>query len=103
MPVLSSITTTRPTAQLKNVTDPEERRSRSKASIRSTQSRRRDAAFLLFDDLFRSGTTMNAITDELLGPGKAAAVAHLLSQDTEQPLNTIFIGGSRHVSRLPPR
>jgi competence protein ComFC len=29
---------------------------------------------LLFDDLFRSGATMNAITDVLLGKGKAASV-----------------------------
>jgi competence protein ComFC len=68
VPVLSCITTTRPTSQLKNVTDPEER----KKQVDATQTQRRN--ILLFDDLFRSGTTMNAITDELLGPGKAAAV-----------------------------
>jgi competence protein ComFC len=54
VPVLSCITTTRPTTRLKSVTDPEERKKQV--------------------DLFRSGTTVNAITDELLGTGKAAAV-----------------------------
>ncbi|MBL8634234.1 MAG: hypothetical protein JNM40_13515 [Myxococcales bacterium] len=29
---------------------------------------------LLFDDLFRSGSTMNAITEALLGPGQATIV-----------------------------
>lgn len=32
---------------------------------------------LLFDDLFRSGTTMNAITDVLMQQGKASVVRAL--------------------------
>ncbi|WP_245427749.1 phosphoribosyltransferase family protein [Roseiarcus fermentans] len=37
----------------------------------------RGRKILLFDDLFRSGTTMNAITDVLLDAGKAEVVRAL--------------------------
>lgn len=77
VPVLSCITTTRPTTQLKNVTDPDERKKQVdglyKVDVNQTQGR----SILLFDDLFRSGTTMNAITNVLLGPGKAEVVRAL--------------------------
>ena len=77
VPVLSCITTTRSTTQLKNVTDPEERKKQVDGlyQVDATQTQGRNV--LLFDDLFRSGTTMNAITDELLGSGKAAVVRAL--------------------------
>jgi competence protein ComFC len=77
VPVLSRITKTRPTPQLKNVTDPDERKKQVEGlyQVDATQTQGRN--ILLFDDLFRSGTTMNAITDELLGPGKAARVLAL--------------------------
>lgn len=77
VPVLSCITTTRSTTQLKNVTDPEERKKQVDGlyQVDATQTQGRN--ILLFDDLFRSGTTMNAITDELLGSGKAAVVRAL--------------------------
>lgn len=77
IPVLSCITTTRPTTQLKNVTDPEERKKQVDGLYQVDATQTRGRSILLFDDLFRSGTTMNAITDELLGPGKAAAVRAL--------------------------
>ena len=73
-PVLSCITTTRSTAQLKNVTDPEERKKQVDGLYRVDATQTRGRSILLFDDLFRSGTTMNAITDQLLGPGEAAVV-----------------------------
>ncbi|HKX08708.1 MAG TPA: hypothetical protein VJN67_10965 [Stellaceae bacterium] len=77
VPVLSCITTNRPTTQLKNVTDPEERKKLVDGlyQVDTTQTQGRN--ILLFDDLFRSGTTMNAITDELLGSGRAAVVRAL--------------------------
>lgn len=77
VPVLSCITTTRPTTQLKNVTDPEERKKQVEGLYQVDSMQTQGRKILLFDDLFRSGTTMNAITDELLGRGQAAVVRAL--------------------------
>ena len=77
MPVLSCITTTRPTGQLKNITDPEEREEHVRGLYAVDPAQTRDRKLLLFDDLFRSGTTMNAITDVLMDPGKAEVVRAL--------------------------
>jgi len=77
VPVLSCINTTRPTAQLKNITDPEERRKHVDGLYQVDTVQTHGRNVLLFDDLFRSGTTMNAITDVLLGPGQASAVRAL--------------------------
>lgn len=77
VPVLFCITTTRSTSQLKNVTDPEERKKQVEGLYQVATAQTQGRSILLFDDLFRSGTTMNAITDELLGPGQAAAVRAL--------------------------
>ncbi len=75
--VVSCITTTRPTSQLKNITDPEERKKHIEGLYAVDRMQTRDLNVLLFDDLFRSGTTMNAITDLLLSEGKAANVRAL--------------------------
>lgn len=77
VPVLSCISTTRPTTQLKNITDSEERRKHVEGLYQVDATQTRGRSILLFDDLFRSGTTMNAITDVLLGPGKASVVRAL--------------------------
>jgi competence protein ComFC len=77
VPLLSCITTTRPTSQLKNVTDPEERKKQVDGLYQVDVTQTQGRSILLFDDLFRSGTTMNAITNQLLGPGKAAFVRAL--------------------------
>ncbi len=77
VPVLSCITTTRPTGQLKNITDPEEREEHVRGLYAVDPAQTRDRKLLLFDDLFRSGTTMNAITDILMDPGKAEVVRAL--------------------------
>lgn len=77
VPVLSCINTTRSTSQLKGITDPEERRKHVEGLYTVDASQTRGRNILLFDDLFRSGTTMNAITDVLLGPGQAATVRAL--------------------------
>jgi competence protein ComFC len=77
LPVIECVATTRPTTQLKGVTDPERRKELVNGlyvvDYQSTTGKR----VLLFDDLFRSGTTMNAITDVLLKQGKAASVSVL--------------------------
>ena len=77
VPVLSCISTTRPTAQLKNVTDPEERKKQVEGLYAVDVAQTRGRNVLLFDDLFRSGSTMNAITDVLMNPGNAAVVRAL--------------------------
>jgi competence protein ComFC len=77
VPVLSCIRTTRPTTQLKNVTDPEERKKQVEGLYEVDAGQTSGRNLLLFDDLFRSGTTMNAITDVLLGTGKAVSVRAL--------------------------
>jgi competence protein ComFC len=74
LPVVECVTATRPTTQLKGVTDREERK-RLLDGLYAVDARyTAGKKVLLFDDLYRSGSTMNAITDLLLGPGRAAAV-----------------------------
>lgn len=77
LPVADCITTTRPATQLKGVMDPGKRKELLDGlhAVDAKQTRGRN--ILLFDDLFRSGSTMNAITDLLLGAGKAASVRAL--------------------------
>jgi competence protein ComFC len=77
VPVLSCISTTRPTAQLKNITDPEERKKHVEGLYAVDAAQTRGRNILLFDDLFRSGSTMNAITDVLINTGNAAIVRAL--------------------------
>jgi competence protein ComFC len=77
VPVLSCISTTRPTAQLKNITDPDERKKHVEGLYAVDAAQTQGRNILLFDDLFRSGSTMNAITDVLINPGKATIVRAL--------------------------
>lgn len=77
VPVLSCIAPTRPTSHLKDITDPEQRRAHVEGLYRVDAVQTRGRKILLFDDLYRSGTTMNAITDLLLDPGQATIVRAL--------------------------
>ncbi|WP_416391850.1 hypothetical protein NR756_06585 [Alloalcanivorax xenomutans] len=77
LPVVECITTTRPTAQLKNETDPEKRKELVDGLYSVNPTHTAGKNVLLFDDLFRSGSTMNAITDVLLEQGQAAIVRAL--------------------------
>lgn len=77
LPVVECITTTRPTAQLKNETDPEKRKELVDGLYAVNPTHTAGKNVLLFDDLFRSGSTMNAITDVLLEQGQAATVRAL--------------------------
>ena len=74
IPVAGCVTTTRPTSQLKDITDPAERAEALAGlyavDVRQTKGR----AILLFDDLYRSGSTLNAISSLLLDQGSAAEV-----------------------------
>lgn len=77
IPVVNCITTTRPATQLKNITDPSQRREALEGLYDVDPAHTEAGNILLFDDLFRSGATMNAITDVLMGQGKAASVRAL--------------------------
>jgi len=77
IPVLECITTTRATTQLKGVIDPERRKALLNGLYAVDEIHTKGKHVVLFDDLFRSGSTMNAITDVLMGPGKAASVRAL--------------------------
>jgi competence protein ComFC len=74
LPVLACVTTTRATTQLKGVDDPEKRKELVKGLYAVDPAKTAGKSVLLFDDLFRSGSTMNAITDVLIEQGKAACV-----------------------------
>lgn len=74
LPVVNCVTTTRATSQLKGVTDPAQRQELIKGLYAVNGAYTADKNILLFDDLFRSGTTMNAITDVLLSDGRAKTV-----------------------------
>lgn len=74
LPVVECVSTTRPTTQLKGVTDPEKRKELVEGLYAVDRAKTAGKNVLLFDDLFRSGTTMNAITDVLLQQGRAATV-----------------------------
>lgn len=77
LPVVNCITTTRPASQLKNVTDPGKRQELITGLYAVDPAHTAGKSILLFDDLFRSGTTMNAITDTLLHQGRARTVRAL--------------------------
>jgi len=74
IPLVECVTKTRETPQLKNMFDLDERLNAldgvHTVDVTATQGRK----ILLFDDLYRSGATMNAITSTLYEEGKAADV-----------------------------
>jgi len=74
IPFVPCVTKTRATTQLKNVTDPEERKRLLEGLYDVEAGKTEGKNVLLFDDLYRSGDTMNAVSELLLTKGKAAAV-----------------------------
>lgn len=72
--VADCITTTRPPTELKGVQDVERRKEMLKGLYAVDPKITRGKNILLFDDLYRSGSTLNAITWLLLKEGKAEAV-----------------------------
>ncbi len=78
IPCIDCVKTTRePTKQLKNVTDLEERKKLLDGLYSVDPAVTKEKRILLLDDLYRSGATMNAVTETLLGHGKAASVVAL--------------------------
>jgi competence protein ComFC len=77
LPVIECITLTRAATQLKGVTDVDKRKELLAGLHAVDTKQTKGKRILLFDDLFRSGSTMNAITDLLLGAGQAASVSVL--------------------------
>lgn len=77
LPVAECVTTTRPATQLKGVIDPDKRKELLAGLYKVDPAQTTGKNILLFDDLFRSGSTMNAITDVLMKDGKAASVSGL--------------------------
>lgn len=74
LPVVDCLSFTRPPSAVKNVTD-RQQRARLLQGLHAVDARQtRHKHVLLFDDLFRSGATLNAITDVLLNDGQAASV-----------------------------
>jgi competence protein ComFC len=74
VPVAFCVTATRATGQLKNITDPDERAEALAGLYAVDAKQTRGKTILLFDDLFRSGSTLNAITSLLHAEGSAAHV-----------------------------
>ena len=74
IPLADCVKKTRNAPQLKNTFDLDERAKLLENLHVVDESATRDKSILLFDDLYRSGATMNAITAELYKKGEAAAV-----------------------------
>lgn len=74
LPVAECVSATRPTTQLKGVVDPERRTELLEGLYTVEERHTRRRSVLLFDDLYRSGATMNAVTELLMTEGKAKAV-----------------------------
>jgi competence protein ComFC len=75
--VVQCISTTRPSPQLKNVDDPAERAKLLDGLYTADPAVVSGKRILLFDDLYRSGSTLNAITTALLERGNATSVSVL--------------------------
>lgn len=72
--MVECVTTTRPATELKGVLDPAKRKELLDGLYAVDAAKTIGKNVLLFDDLFRSGATMNVITTLLLQYGKAASV-----------------------------
>ncbi len=74
VPLVHAVTKTRDTPQLKNIFDLDARLAALEGVHAVDPAVTQGKRVLLFDDLFRSGATMNAITTALYDQGKAAEV-----------------------------
>ncbi len=72
--VAECVTTTRPPTQLKGAMDRNRRQELLEGLYAVERARTKRKSILLFDDLYRSGATMNAIAELLMTQGNAKAV-----------------------------
>jgi predicted amidophosphoribosyltransferase len=82
IPVANCVQLTRETGQLKNVVDFEERARKLDGLHAVDPNVVKGKRVLAFDDLYRSGATMNAVTNVLMGQGQAAYVTALTITQT---------------------
>jgi predicted amidophosphoribosyltransferase len=59
----------RPTDALKDINDPDERRRQLAGAFRARDRRLAGKSVLVFDDLYRSGETLNAVCNVLVDEG----------------------------------
>jgi predicted amidophosphoribosyltransferase len=64
----------KPTSQLKEITDPQTRKEVLTGAFSIQNNSLAGKNVLLFDDLYRSGETLNAVCDVIINQGKAASV-----------------------------
>lgn len=76
------ISKTRPTSALKNMTDKRRRRRELEGAFTVSDQRFAGMHLLLFDDLFRSGETLKAVTVALLFDGNAGMVSVVAATGT---------------------
>ncbi len=74
LPVAHCVSATRPAMQLKGVMNPEKRTELLEGLYSVERAHTQRKSVLLFDDLYRSGATMKAITELLMTQGRAEAV-----------------------------
>ena len=74
LPVANCVSATKPAKQLKGVMDPEKRTELLEGLYRVERAHTQGKSVLLFDDLYRSGATLKAITALLMTEGRAEAV-----------------------------
>lgn len=72
--VSDCVSTTGSATQLKSISDLEERQELLDGRYKVRRTETRGRSILLFDDVYRSGSTMNTITELLMHRGKAEAV-----------------------------
>lgn len=72
-----SVTTSRTSPQLKDIADPQQRQQQLEDLYRVNADQTTGKAILVFDDGYRSGATMNAVTRVLYEQGRAADVCAL--------------------------
>ena len=77
IPLVRCVRRTRDVPQLKNTFDLDERAKHLENLHAIDDAATRGKAILLFDDLYRSGATMNVITNELYEAGRASNVVAL--------------------------
>ena len=65
---------TKPTSQLKEVLSPAERKEILKDVFSVKDERYKSKKVLIFDDLYRSGSTMNEVANVLLNKGEVSSV-----------------------------